>query len=109
MRASSCIILALLQVLDQTALPNAFSHVGLVQHNHQQQRQRTTASSNIFTTCHRGPSLTRQFSSQWDEDEAEEVTTARTSFEDAGESLQKEDDNERMGQMGEFDANPAVR
>lgn len=45
--------------------------------------------------------------SQWeDEDDA---TKTQTSFEDAGESLKKEQDNEKLDQQGDYDANPAVR
>jgi hypothetical protein len=46
--------------------------------------------------------------SQW-EDEDDEITKTQTSFEDAGDSLKNEQDKERMDQMGDYDANPAVR
>ena len=49
----------------------------------------------------------QRWMSQWeDEDDA---TKTQTSFEDAGESLKKEQDNEKLDQQGDYDANPAVR
>lgn len=51
--------------------------------------------------------IRRYMSSQW-EDEDAKATADRTSFEDAGESLQKEDEDERMSGMGDFDKNPSV-
>ena len=47
------------------------------------------------------------FSTQWD-DEDEDIVTAATSFEDAGENLKKEDEQKKMGEMEDFDSNPAV-
>jgi hypothetical protein len=50
----------------------------------------------------------QRWMSQW-EDEDDEITKTQTSFEDAGDSLKNEQDKERMDQMGDYDANPAVR
>lgn len=54
---------------------------------------------------------TRRFlSSQWEDDDDDERPVAgRTTFEDAGESLQKEEDDERLKEMDDFDINPNVR
>lgn len=46
------------------------------------------------------------FSTQWDEEDDDIVAAA--SFEDAGQSLKDEDDKKKMGEMGDFDSNPAV-
>jgi hypothetical protein len=46
--------------------------------------------------------------SQW-EDEDDDTTKTQTSFEDAGDSLKNEQDKEKLDQMGDYDANPAVR
>lgn len=53
--------------------------------------------------------LGRLSSSQWD-DEDEDVTTEDKprSFDEAGAGLQAEDDQKRMEEMGNFDANPSV-
>eukprot|EP00539_Tryblionella_compressa_P001604 CAMPEP_0178745940 /NCGR_PEP_ID=MMETSP0744-20121128/7555_1 /TAXON_ID=913974 /ORGANISM="Nitzschia punctata, Strain CCMP561" /LENGTH=297 /DNA_ID=CAMNT_0020399141 /DNA_START=209 /DNA_END=1102 /DNA_ORIENTATION=- len=51
-------------------------------------------------------SSTRIFLSQWDDDE-EEVATSRASFDEAGESLKKQEDDEKMDAVGDFDANPS--
>jgi hypothetical protein len=59
-------------------------------------------------TTLRSSSRTRVFSSQWDEDDDGAGVDQATSFEDAGEGLQNEDDNKRMDDMGDYDANPAV-
>jgi hypothetical protein len=61
-------------------------------------------------TTLRSSSRTRVFSSQWDEDDdgGGGGVDQATSFEDAGEGLQNEDDNKRMDDMGDYDANPAV-
>lgn len=49
----------------------------------------------------------QRWMSQWeDEDDA---TKTQTSFEDAGESLKKEQDNEKLDQQGDYDANPAYK
>ena len=53
--------------------------------------------------------------SQWDdedevvEEKPEKTVVSRTSFDEAGESLRNEEDDERLNQMGDYDANPAVR
>jgi hypothetical protein len=59
------------------------------------------------------------YMSQWDDEDDEpekpvsssssSPTVTRTSFDDAGESIKNEADQDRMDSMGEYDANPAVR
>lgn len=49
---------------------------------------------------------TQIFSSQWEEEE-EEVAT-RTSFTDAEETLKKEEDDKKINDAGDIDANPQV-
>jgi hypothetical protein len=51
-------------------------------------------------------SLTRVFSSQWDDEEDD--TAKATSFEDAGVQLREEDDKKAMDAMPDYDSNPAV-
>jgi hypothetical protein len=61
--------------------------------------------------------LPQIYMTQWDdEDEPEKpvsssssTVTSSTSFDDAGETLKNEADQDRMDSMGEYDANPAVR
>ena len=53
-------------------------------------------------------------SSQWEDDEEEEddnqsATIGQKSFDDAGDTLRSEEDSERLNEMGDYDANPAVR
>ena len=53
-------------------------------------------------------------SSQWEDDEEEEddnqsAKIAQKSFDDAGDTLRSEEDSERLNEMGDYDANPAVR
>lgn len=50
----------------------------------------------------------RLFSSQWDDEDDDIATEKPSSFEDAGVGLQKEDDQKRMEDMGDYDANPSV-
>lgn len=47
------------------------------------------------------------FSSQWDEEE-DDIAIKSASFDEAGEGLKKEDDDKKMEEMGDYDANPAV-
>lgn len=47
------------------------------------------------------------FSSQWDDEDDDIATQKPSSFEDAGVGLQEEDDQKRMGDMGDYDANPS--
>lgn len=64
----------------------------------------TSSRTVSFGRVQRSTSL---FSSQW-EDEEEDIAIKPTSFEEAGAGLQKEDDDKRMAEMGDFDANPSV-
>lgn len=60
-----------------------------------------------MATYQRAP--THIFSSQWDdEDEVVASDENRKSFLDAGDALKDEEDNKRMDDMGDYDANPAV-
>jgi hypothetical protein len=48
--------------------------------------------------------------SQWDEDPDEvQVEVQRTSFDKAGQALTEEDDQKRLDEQGDSDANPNVR
>lgn len=66
-------------------------------------------SSHAASSTHRIAS-TKRYGSQWDDgDDLEEVTTKATSFDQAGENLKKEEDEEKLNSVGDFDANPSVR
>lgn len=50
-----------------------------------------------------------RFSSTNNPEVEDDAVVDRTTFDQAGASLIEEDDQKRMEQMGDFDANPAVR
>ena len=58
--------------------------------------------------------VTSRRMSQWDdedeivEEKTDKTVISRTTFDEAGESLRNEEDDERLNQMGDYDANPAV-
>jgi hypothetical protein len=83
--------LALLQVVTVATVSSAFTPL------------RNCVSRPVFSRT-----FSQRWMSQWD-DEDEDITKTQTSFEDAGETLRNEQDDERMDQMGDYDANPAVR
>mmetsp|Transcript_39175 Transcript_39175/g.94723 ORF Transcript_39175/g.94723 Transcript_39175/m.94723 type:complete len:341 (-) Transcript_39175:80-1102(-) len=47
------------------------------------------------------------YSSQWDDEEETSSVKSSTSFEDAGKSIQDEDDEKSVAGMGDYDSNPA--
>jgi hypothetical protein len=51
--------------------------------------------------------ITRLQSSQWEDDDEGSSVTSSASFEEAGKSLQDEDDEKQLAGMGDFDSNPS--
>ena len=70
-------------------------------------RQQKLKYNPIISTSSTTTGVTKRFSSQWDDEEDEAVATSR-SFDQAGEDLKKEEDEDKMSASSNADENPNV-
>ncbi|KAG7338940.1 hypothetical protein IV203_034609 [Nitzschia inconspicua] len=91
----------LVLLLAQASLSVAFSPPSLLQIS----RRHPSLNEHLHLKSNRLV-YTKQYSSQWDDDE-DDVKTKPTSFDQAGENLKKEDDDEKLNSAGNYDANPS--
>jgi len=73
------------------------SHHHRIQYSHPNQQRTSNKNSKQWNL----------YSSQWDDEEETSSVKSSTSFEDAGKSIQDEDDEKSVAGMGDYDSNPA--
>jgi hypothetical protein len=98
----------LLIVLAQALASEAFSPLTCISGRPTLRTTNDAATSRQLSLKSLSSKSTRRKMSQWDEEE-DDVTTKPTSFEQAGEDMKKQDDDDKLNSMGDFDANPSVR